>query len=162
MQERIQGLESLVVDLMQKTSTDRFDRQDSGVSAAPSPEPTAERSSAPSLAVDLADGVSPASDCGSLRLNGAGANYVNSAHWAAILDEIAELKDHINDEQNVDEEANPQPSDYGSSDWTRPQLIYGCTKLRTKEEILATIPTRPAVDRLVSTYFNSWEIPPGE
>lgn len=99
-------------------------------------------------------------DCGSMKVNRSGASYVNGAHWAAVLDGIAELRDHFENE----EETSRQPSNlsFPESLSTGPQLLCGGTKVVTKEEILASIPPRPVVDRLVSRYFNSFEMSPGE
>ena len=95
-----------------------------------------------------------------MYLEGSSARYVSSAHWAAVLDGIAELKDHFDNE----EAAHPDrtPSDLPSVESTGPQLLYGGVKAATKEEILASIPARPVVDRLVSRYFNSFEMSPGQ
>ncbi|KAF7155583.1 hypothetical protein CNMCM5623_008125 [Aspergillus felis] len=99
-----------------------------------------------------------ASDCGSLQLTQSCTNYVNSAHWAAVLDGIADLKIQLDEEGEVQEDT---PLDEPSfAQWGGPQLLYGCTSLLTKEEILATIPERPVVDRLISGYFNSFEMSP--
>ncbi|KAF3480259.1 fungal specific transcription factor domain-containing protein [Arthroderma uncinatum] len=147
--DRIKQLESLVVDLMQKTS----DTQIPATSSL-----AAERSTASALSAGIASNASPASDSGSMRLTTSGASYVNSSHWAAILDEIAEIKDHFEREKEV--QASPPPSDLSFPGWTSPQLLYGCANLITKEEILASIPPRPVVDRLVSRYFNCFEMSP--
>ncbi|KAF5671679.1 transcriptional regulatory [Fusarium heterosporum] len=99
----------------------------------------------------------PPADYGSMQSNKDGENYVGSAHWAAVLDSIAELKDHVDNEEllQVEQEA----SDYPYLE-TGPKLLYGCPTPATKDEILASIPKRPVVDRLVSRYFNSFEMSP--
>jgi hypothetical protein len=92
-----------------------------------------------------------------MQTTGGGANYVGSAHWAAVLDGIAELKDHLDNEESRHSEDldSPYPTITG------PQLLYGCPKPADKDEILSSIPTRSVVDRLVSRYFNSFEMSPG-
>ncbi|OBS20077.1 hypothetical protein FPOA_11798 [Fusarium poae] len=158
-QDRIRHLESLVYDLMQNSSTNVQDQVQ--VEATPSPReqahaPTPAAVPAPSANEDPAStAVSPA-DYGTMQTTGGGANYVGSAHWAAVLDGIAELKDHLDNEESRHSEDldSPYPTITG------PQLLYGCPKPADKDEILSSIPTRSVVDRLVSRYFNSFEMSP--
>ncbi|KAL8400947.1 hypothetical protein RB594_001103 [Gaeumannomyces avenae] len=110
---------------------------------------------------------SPAeSDCGSTRLTRSGTSYVNSAHWAAVLDGIDDLKGHLEDEKSPPQHGTPVengPLLFGEAPAPRlsgPQLLYGCSAMATKEEILASVPTRPFVDQLISCYFNSFELSP--
>ncbi|EGX95521.1 fungal specific transcription factor domain protein [Cordyceps militaris CM01] len=101
-QDRIKQLEDLVVDLMQKTSA-----SNAPPLASSNPSPSANTPLAINLASPrvspsatlVADDThrvnSPDSDHGSLRLTKSGASYVHGTHWAAVLDGIAELKDHF-------------------------------------------------------------------
>ncbi|KAJ5899415.1 hypothetical protein N7495_004159 [Penicillium taxi] len=78
---------------------------------------------------------------------------------AAVLDSIAELKDYF----DRDDEARPHPLGTAQPpqvNLSGPQLIHGFTKVTTRDEILASIPPRHIVDRLVSRYFNSFEMSP--
>ncbi|EAW07415.1 fungal specific transcription factor domain-containing protein [Aspergillus clavatus NRRL 1] len=103
-------------------------------------------------------GNSPASDCGSLQHTQSSTNYVNSSHWAAVLDGIAELKNHLDENGEVQDDTSLD--DMSFAEQGGPQLLYGCSRLVTKEEILEAIPERPVVDRLISRYFNSFEMSP--
>jgi hypothetical protein len=109
--------------------------------------------------VDTAVTATPPADYGSMQSTGGGANYVGSSHWAAVLDGIAELKDHFDNEEASHPDV--QGVESPSVDMAGPQLLYGCPKPASKDEILASIPARPVVDRLVSRYFNSFEMSPG-
>ncbi|KAK2877258.1 hypothetical protein FQN49_001297 [Arthroderma sp. PD_2] len=122
--------------------------------------PSVDRSAAAGLGVYPTDSSSPAvSDCGSMQLTSSGASYVNSAHWAAVLNGIAEIKEYL--ERDREEERAGSPLlDVPSHDQRGPQLLSGCTKLASKEEILESIPARPVIDRLVSRYFNLFESSP--
>jgi hypothetical protein len=92
--------------------------------------------------------VSPApSEPRSIRLHSSGANYFGSVHWAAVLDSISELKDHYEEE----EEARMLASGHNSSG---PRLLYEPIQA-TRADILAAIPARPMVDRMVVRYFNA-------
>lgn len=92
-----------------------------------------------------------------MKLGGKSVSYVSGAHWAAILEGIGELKDHLEEEemQNI-----PQADETPELDIPGPQLLYGCPKHLTKEELLDSVPPRPVTDRLVSYYFNSFEMSP--
>ncbi|RYC91575.1 hypothetical protein BFJ63_vAg5586 [Fusarium oxysporum f. sp. narcissi] len=105
--------------------------------------------------------VTTPADYGSMQSTGGGANYVGSSHWAAVLDGIAELKDHFDNEEEASH-PDVQSVESPAADMTGPQLLYGCPKPASKDEILASILTlsRPVVDRLVSRYFNSFEMSP--
>lgn len=92
--------------------------------------------------------VSTPSDNGSLRLSASETRYVGGAHWTAILDGIADLKEDV-DQQGQ----GPQSS--------HPGLLYGCKPI-SKDAILATIPPRPSVDRSISRYFNMLDLAPCE
>lgn len=159
MQQRIQQLESLVVDLMQQTSASHPAQEAEANLGPPSPMLTTDYPTAATSDIDPVDNASPASDCGSMQWTKSGSSYVNSAHWAAVLDGIADIKDHFEKE----EEAQARRlSDAQFPDWSGPQLLYGCNSLATKDEILQSIPARPVVDRLVSRYFNSFEMSTGK
>ncbi|KAI1453001.1 fungal-specific transcription factor domain-containing protein [Annulohypoxylon moriforme] len=149
-QDRIQQLESLVVDLM-KTS---------GVNPIPeSPTSTSPTASilASTPAKQILKDVSPTSDCGSMRLSEENVSYVSSAHWAAILEGIGELKDHLEEEESQNTQHATETPEF---EVTGPQLLYGCPRHATKEELLASIPPRQVTDRLISHYFNSFEMSP--
>ncbi|MCJ1380892.1 hypothetical protein MMC17_004001 [Xylographa soralifera] len=105
--------------------------------------------------------VSPSpSDYGSIRNQESGVSYVSSAHWAAVLDSIAELRDHFEQE----DEFHPLISDNVQlqANFPSPQLLYsGCSIHITPASILESLPARPVVDRLVSRYFNVLDMTSG-
>ncbi|KAH8730994.1 fungal-specific transcription factor domain-containing protein [Phaeosphaeriaceae sp. PMI808] len=93
----------------------------------------------------------------SIHVTRTGASYVTDAHWAAVLDGIAEIKNHFETEEQL---ANEQAPDLGHHGRTEPLPLFGCFQLATREEILASLPPRPLVDQLVSSYFSSFEMSP--
>lgn len=148
--DRIQQLENLVVDLMKTSGINPI--PDTPVSMSP---PASVVVSAPGK--QIVKDASSISDYGSMKLGGKSVSYVSGAHWAAILEGIGELKDHLEEEemQNI-----PQADETPELDIPGPQLLYGCPKHLTKEELLDSVPPRPVTDRLVSYYFNSFEMSP--
>jgi hypothetical protein len=86
-------------------------------------------------------------------------NYVNSVHWAAVLDSISEIKDTYEKERE-EEMRNMAAYDYIPYSSPGPRLLYEPVEL-TKAEVLASIPDRPAVDRMIARYFQAQGIAPG-
>ncbi|KAH9909068.1 hypothetical protein F4778DRAFT_715127 [Xylariomycetidae sp. FL2044] len=159
--ERIHQLEGLVVSLMHQTvspSAVSVDQLSDGLTTpAPRHDSAGGVDGRGSPGLPLIGHVHITSkNVGSLQATRSGPSYVSSAHWEAVLDGIAELKEHFNDEEQETREAfepSPLPLD-------GPQLLYGCVVFATREEILASVPPRPVVDQLVSRYFDSFEMSP--
>jgi hypothetical protein len=80
-------------------------------------------------------------DPGTLELRKSGTTYIHSAHWEAILSKIRGLKeDLISDSETCS----------GSP------LFYGSRRYASRDEILAALPSRPVVDRLLAFHFESY------
>ncbi|KAL4908907.1 hypothetical protein BDW74DRAFT_187388 [Aspergillus multicolor] len=101
------------------------------------------------------------SESGSMKISNSELQYVGGDHWVAILDSIADLKDHLDceeqlklaEEQDVGEQGNNSPTDAAN---LRPKgafLLYG-TRQASHDEILSALPPKYAVDRYISHYFN--------
>ena len=140
---RISELESLVVTLMK------------GQSLPSPPAPKSPRPSSPQSFADVFpeirtpeksqdEAASPA-DPGTLKLRESGTSYVQSVHWEAILTKIRGLKEDL----VADSKAPP-----GS------HLFYGPNRHATRDEILAAVPPRSVVDRLMALHFDSYIITP--
>lgn len=162
-QGRINQLEELVVSLMQQTNSGpRAPPSDHSPAAAPdegSPPKTSE--SAPPAVPEPQHQVPPSpSDYGSIRIRETSVSYVGNAHWAAVLDSIADLRDHFEGE----DEAHARRVDstrLQAAVPPRPQLLYDCSGNETLTSIIDSLPPRPAVDRLVSRYFNDLDVATG-
>ncbi|KFY23909.1 hypothetical protein V493_05563 [Pseudogymnoascus sp. VKM F-4281 (FW-2241)] len=91
-------------------------------------------------------------DGGYMKYNNLGtANYVGSSHWAKVLDSVLELKGNVvQDEESYHTTTGLNQHDNIQS--ISPRLLYSCQRV-TKAEILSSIPTRRAADRLVSRYL---------
>ncbi|RDL35999.1 Fungal-specific transcription factor protein [Venustampulla echinocandica] len=176
-QDRINRLENLVVSLMQQTvPTPHKSPSDPGYPTDLPPIPPdngprgdlslpasgndSERPRAASTE-QVQHEVSPfPPDYGSIRIRESSVSYVSSAHWAAVLDSIAELRDHFEQE----DESNTITSDTVQlqANFPSPQLLYsGCPMHVTPASILESLPPRPVVDRLVSRYFNVLDMTSG-
>jgi hypothetical protein len=103
-----------------------------------------------------------ASDPGSMPwlMHSHGTKYVSSVHWAAVLESVSELKDQYEKEREEEpwmEAANA----YGPMYSPGPRLLYEPVHV-TKEDMLALVPARPLVDRMISRYFNLFGMTTGK
>ncbi|KAI2472704.1 putative fungal-specific transcription factor [Annulohypoxylon bovei var. microspora] len=105
------------------------------------------------------------SEAGSMRLSASEVRYVGGDHWAAILDSIADLKDHFDQEENLRLANTPEQAqdDGGGDPVERPPsphalLLYGCRRANSRAEILAALPPKSAVDRYISRFFNRLDL----
>ncbi|KAH8698477.1 hypothetical protein BGW36DRAFT_376178 [Talaromyces proteolyticus] len=88
---------------------------------------------------------------GSMIFGSSGPHYVSGTHWAAILDSITDLKEHL--EQQEGEHVTAPPY------MPHVLLLYGCESI-SKEDILQALPPKVNVDRFVSQYFNRLDLAP--
>ncbi|ROW12986.1 hypothetical protein VPNG_04700 [Cytospora leucostoma] len=93
---------------------------------------------------------------GSLRMHSHGAKYVSSVHWAAVLNSISELKDQYEKEE---EARMLTHGDCLPLHGPGPRLLYEPVQAN-KADILASIPARPVVDRMVARYLNAQGVAP--
>ncbi|KAI1756789.1 fungal-specific transcription factor domain protein [Xylaria castorea] len=156
MYDRIDQLENLVLSLMHQTGPSSLDRC-SRLGPSP-PETDPERVVVATSKTQRHVSPTP-SDHGSIRIQQTVVSYVNSSHWAAILDSIADLRNHLAHE----EETYPRDSDplQPPASFPKPQLLYRHPIYETHASIIKSLPSRPVVDRLVSRYFNVLDIAPG-
>lgn len=143
-QDRLVQLEQLVMNVIQNQNVPQ--------SSAPTPLATDPHIGVPQPSADELVGAPTAastpSDNGSLWYNANESRYVGGAHWTAILDGIADLR------EDVDQQGHGVPSSH-------PRLLYGCQPI-SRDAILATLPSRPTVDRGISRYFNLLDLAPCE
>ncbi|OJJ73710.1 hypothetical protein ASPBRDRAFT_53837 [Aspergillus brasiliensis CBS 101740] len=125
--QRIRQLEDLVVAL-QKGENPVHPEPKSDVPPAASPDTVA-------------------NSFGSLRVDHTGMTYVSGAHWTALQDSIAELKECV----ELGPSFPPSRGDHGSA------LLRGLSPPGGIAEVLTHLPPRPTVDRLVSRFFSSME-----
>ena len=86
---------------------------------------------------------------GRFRLGDGESSYVGADHWSAILDHITELKDFFEGEDEENPHMGRMPSCSG------PMLLMNASRPKDKADVLSSIPSRSATDRLVSRYFNT-------
>ncbi|KAH7009932.1 hypothetical protein EDB80DRAFT_714107 [Ilyonectria destructans] len=152
--QRIARLENLVTEMRDIVQSSR---QPSGDNASPSEMPVYTE---PPL--NPSDGHAT-DDMGKLSLTDDRAVYTGSSHWVTILEDIQCLKDELSEEySNANTSLESTPFDTGSrheSPTTRVSLLNSSPCL-PREQILAMMPLRKVVDRLVSQFFNAFDMAP--
>ncbi|KAE8446078.1 hypothetical protein EG329_012586 [Mollisiaceae sp. DMI_Dod_QoI] len=95
--------------------------------------------------VNATNPVTPDMSSGKVLVDGNDTTYIGATHWAAILEDIEEVKGYFQEEVEEEEE------EY----WPTAALCFDVESPATRFDLLAELPSRPVVDRLVSRYFNS-------
>ncbi|KAF5870883.1 putative c6 transcription protein [Botrytis fragariae] len=82
---------------------------------------------------------------GQVVIGGKETQYVGATHWAAILDDIGEVKEYFDqgEDDDIEEETGPEPS-----------LLFNTDAPPTKAKLLAALPSRRVVDKIVQGYFH--------
>lgn len=87
--------------------------------------------------------------------------YVGEAHWAALLNEIGEVKNyfvaHKKEYEAQMEKVAQSRREMGTDVGSGPALLFGATVPPSRGEILAQIPSRYMSDILVGRYFNTFD-----
>lgn len=109
----------------------------------------------------IVDAKDESPECGSMRISESEVSYVGRDHWAILLDGIADLKIHLDHEEQVRLANTPpgQGTDEQGGKFAKPKsgyamLLYGGRRLVSREEILSKLPPKVVVDRHISRYFN--------
>ena len=99
-------------------------------------------------------GIQPVDPSGKLVVKDAGTRYIDGAHWRAILEEINEMKEYLQQNDEMLEEGSGDEDLFTASS---PALLVGINRPSRMDELLADIPPRPVADRLISRFLNTTE-----
>ncbi|KAI9819557.1 MAG: hypothetical protein M1827_007007 [Pycnora praestabilis] len=113
---------------------------------------------------------------GVMKVDNNRSMYMGDAHWGSILGDVSGLTHTIHQiytqwakliktskqdsgehKKQFNEQALKVNASKQSDENPGPAFLFGASKPPDKSEILASIPTRPVVDQLVSRYFNSYD-----
>ena len=87
--------------------------------------------------------------------------YIGEAHWAALLNEIGEVKNyfvsHKREYEAQMEKVAQTRKDMGGDVGAGPALLFGATIPPSRSEILGQIPSRYMSDILIGRYFNTFD-----
>ncbi|KIW05313.1 hypothetical protein, variant [Verruconis gallopava] len=127
-------------------------KSESTVSGSQSPKDSSSAKSTRESVSTEVDGLS--STFGRLSFDYKRPSYVGSDHWAAIIEGITELKTQFQDTQQPHLITDRTPN-ICSEDG--PEIFHGHVRGVSREEIIASLPSKDVVDVLVSTYFSHRE-----
>ncbi|KAL2855323.1 fungal-specific transcription factor domain-containing protein [Aspergillus pseudoustus] len=155
--DRIVRLEHLVMSMMQDSTAKPSVDQVNDTDMHPIPGP-----GTPAETIPIETPVDEHSECGSLRISDSELRYVGGDHWVAILDGIADLKNHLDREEQLRLAGgyNTIGNELDTADASAPPrykgalLLYGCRHATSRDDILSALPPKYAVDRYISRYFN--------
>ncbi|KAJ4389394.1 hypothetical protein N0V93_006862 [Gnomoniopsis smithogilvyi] len=139
----------------QSVSPHQTDRQESSLDSS-SPRETSHKGFEDQLSFkkDAAT-----SENGCIKIRESEVTYASNAHWAAVLDSIAELRNELNEDDNAASEADGSVQ---SHDTPRPRLFYGGDpQAFDLVSILECLPPRIVVDRSVARFFNTLDTTAG-
>lgn len=87
--------------------------------------------------------------------------YIGEAHWAALLNEIGEVKNYFHVHKKEYEEQMERVAqmrkDGGGDAGAGPALLFGATVPPSRAEILGQLPSRYMSDILIGRYFNTFD-----
>jgi Fungal specific transcription factor domain len=85
--------------------------------------------------------------------------YIGEAHWAALLNDISEVRNYWQTHKKQYEEQMQKVAKTrkGTTDDSGPALLFGASKPPSREEIMSHIPSRYTCDTLIARYFNTFD-----
>lgn len=103
------------------------------------------------------------SECGSISISPSELRYLGDDHWAAIRNSIAGLKQHLECDEDLQLYDGPDQTqdvkcEENKSCSSHALLLYGCPGPTSRDDILAALPPRSAIDRYLSRYFNRLDL----
>ncbi|KAK9368461.1 hypothetical protein V1509DRAFT_622988 [Lipomyces kononenkoae] len=95
---------------------------------------------------------------GMLNVHDGRSVYIGTAHWSDVLHELNALKTSWGQVQEEQDEATLLTS-FASASVDGPSLLSGPVKPVGVSELLATIPAKPAADKLIARFFDDEKSP---
>ncbi|KAI9877222.1 MAG: hypothetical protein M1823_007138, partial [Watsoniomyces obsoletus] len=177
MQNRIDRLEGLVLSLMTNGSSSAGPTAASQAIAGAAESSIGSGSLGPNLDTELEDSqlIDDDNDENESETDGLNTSfgilkvdqekqktfYVGEAHWAALLNEIGEVKNYfVNHKKEYEaqiEKVAQTRRDLGTDANAGPALLFGATVPPARSEIMAQIPSRYMSDILIGRYFNTFD-----
>ncbi|EEA18666.1 hypothetical protein EYB25_008774 [Talaromyces marneffei] len=98
---------------------------------------------------------------GIMKVDNNKSMYISEAHWASVLNDIAEVRQFFqNSRKQYEEQAQKIQATKPEADTTT-MLLFGSVKAPSKSEILASFPSRYITDMLIARFFNNRGHGPG-
>ncbi|KAI9709531.1 MAG: hypothetical protein M1820_003291 [Bogoriella megaspora] len=164
MRGRVRHLERLVVDLMQSKGNGIPNGSSNANGARSSSTGNGQVTSSNQEQSDGMDDQDRATDdLGKLKISKNESTYVGSSHWAAILKDIEEVKDYLDEDQCVEDDDglggfSPESAEESFGDERSDiSMMLGHSRVTTRTQLLNGMPEKAVVDRLISEWFNSFD-----
>ncbi|KAI9824230.1 MAG: hypothetical protein M1832_002037 [Thelocarpon impressellum] len=95
---------------------------------------------------------------GVMKVDANKSMYFGDAHWATIINDIAEVKNFFSEHKKQFEEQSRKVEATKKGEGSKgPAFLFGTSAPASREELFAALPPRSAVDKMVSRYFNSFD-----
>ncbi|KAK4956689.1 hypothetical protein LTR10_006216 [Elasticomyces elasticus] len=129
---------------------EKVDRLESFVNQLKSTAPTKHNTRSPNAEHSLAHAT------GKLRLTDTGGvHFVGPSHWESIIEDIAEVKAYFDLQGSPEYLVDDDSPSLQNSHIIAAEIQFGTANIYRKEELLAILPAKSVVDRLVATWFRS-------
>ncbi|RDL36150.1 uncharacterized protein BP5553_06762 [Venustampulla echinocandica] len=156
MQKRIDRLEALVTSLASKGQDLGEPRVTPPRDTMPNGSKTDTKSADPQWGNDhsfdeIRHGV------GVMKVSESHSEYRGTTHWGDVFQELNELKNVWGQVQEEQDSINLHTAFSGPAGG--PPLLYGPVKPVSFEELLASVPARPALDKLIEKFFDEKDSP---
>ncbi|KAK5698048.1 hypothetical protein LTR97_007008 [Elasticomyces elasticus] len=129
---------------------EKVDRLESFVNQLKSTAPTKHNTRSPNVEHSLAHAT------GKLRLTDTGGvHFVGPSHWESIIEDIAEVKAYFDLQGSPEYLVDDDSPSLQDSHIIAADIQFGTANIYRKEDMLALLPAKLVVDRLVATWFRS-------
>ncbi|KAI6790603.1 hypothetical protein KC361_g7836 [Hortaea werneckii] len=141
MREKINRLESFVSELRKPTSA----------TGETQVSPDAERAAGSD---EVSSHNSPTQHTGTLRISDTGSTqFIGPSHWESILDDLEDVKAYFDTSESTGDDAAHRS--IRSSNITPIDVHLGVAQNYTIEHLLALMPPKQTIDRLIAAWFNA-------
>ncbi|KAK1143201.1 hypothetical protein N8T08_006899 [Aspergillus melleus] len=84
--------------------------------------------------------------------------YVSEAHWAAVLSDIAEVRNYFTThKKQYEEQVEKLKTTMPPTDVSGSALLFGTNKAASREEIMSSFPSKYTTDILIARYFSCYD-----
>ncbi|THC98523.1 hypothetical protein EYZ11_002031 [Aspergillus tanneri] len=95
---------------------------------------------------------------GIMKVDNNKSYYVSEAHWAAVLSDIAEVRNYfVTHKKQYEEQAEKLKTTMPPTDVSGSALLFGVNKPATREEIMSSFPSKYTTDILIARYFSCYD-----
>jgi hypothetical protein len=150
------GLKYNAAKLKSEAMRDKVDRLESFVSQLRQSENLAAPTIAPNGLKTATDHGDLNQATGRLRLTDTGGvQYVGSAHWESIIEDISEVKAYFDLQGSPDSVDDDDMGETSHNDFARADIPLATAQVYSKADLLSFLPDKSMIDRLVAAWFRT-------